>query len=103
MVFGEQLSFLHENRIYRIAILIVILGFFSAIYTYLGGLNAVVKTDIIQFSIFLIGGIIVCAIAVNELGGWDQLYVKTPEKNASSSSLVILMFYLGLIYWVYFS
>ena len=61
-------------------ILIVILGFFSAIYAYLGGLNAVVKTDIIQFSILLIGGIIVCAIAVNELGGWDQLYVKTPEK-----------------------
>ena len=78
--FLENNFLLHENRIYRIAILIVILGFFSAIYTYLGGLNAVVKTDIIQFSILLIGGIIVCAIAVNELGGWDQLYVKTPEK-----------------------
>src|SRR6056300_1146769 len=80
MVFGEQLSFLHENRIVRIGILIAILGLFSAIYTYLGGLNAVVKTDIIQFSILLLGGIVVCLIAVNELGGWNQLYVKTPEK-----------------------
>ena len=57
MVFGEQLSFLHENRILRIAILICILGIFSAIYTYLGGLNAVVKTDIIQFSILLLEGL----------------------------------------------
>ena len=44
MVFGEQLSFLHENRVIRIAILIVILGVFAAIYTYYGGLSAVVKT-----------------------------------------------------------
>ncbi|RZP06198.1 MAG: hypothetical protein EVA42_04255, partial [Flavobacteriales bacterium] len=108
MVFGEQLSFLHENRIYRIAILIVILGFFSAIYTYLGGLNAVVKTDIIQFSILLIGGIIVCAIAVNELGGWDQLYVKTPEKmhlHLSSDhptlpwTHLLGLFFLNINYW----
>jgi SSS family solute:Na+ symporter len=108
MVFGEQLSFLHENRIYRIAILIVILGFFSAIYTYLGGLNAVVKTDIIQFSILLIGGIIVCVIAVNELGGWDQLYVKTPEKmhlHLSSDHPTLPwthlfgLFFLNINYW----
>lgn len=80
MVFGEQLSFLHEDRIIRIAILIVILGVFSAVYTYFGGLSAVVKTDIIQFSVLLIGGIVVCLTAVYHLGGWEQLYIKTPEK-----------------------
>ena len=32
LVFGEQLSVLHSNRIVRIAILILILGIFSAIY-----------------------------------------------------------------------
>ena len=108
MVFGEQLSFLHENRILRIAILICILGIFSAIYTYLGGLNAVVKTDIIQFSILLIGGIVVCFIAVNQLGGWEQLYVKTPEKMhlhlpASHSTLpwthLLGLFFLNINYW----
>ena len=72
LVFGEQLSVLHSNRIVRIAILILILGVFSAIYTYLGGLSAVVKTDI--------GGIVVCFTAVNQLGGWEQLYIKTPER-----------------------
>ena len=80
MVFGEQLSFIHEDRIIRIAILIVILGIFSAVYTYFGGLSAVVKTDIIQFSVLLIGGIVVCLTAVYHLGGWEQLYIKTPEK-----------------------
>ena len=80
LVFGEQLLVLHSNRIVRIAILILILGIFSAIYTYLGGLSAVVKTDIIQFSVLIIGGIVVCFTAVNQLGGWEQIYIKTPER-----------------------
>ena len=80
LVFGEQLSVLHPDRIVRIAILILTLGAFSAIYTYLGGLSAVVKTDIIQFSVLIIGGIVVCLTAVNQLGGWEQLYIKTPER-----------------------
>ncbi|MAC86528.1 MAG: hypothetical protein CMQ52_00150 [Gammaproteobacteria bacterium] len=80
MVFSEQLSFLSDNRIIRIAILIVILGVFSAIYTYFGGLSAVVKTDIIQFGTLLLGGVVVCLTAVYHLGGWEQLYVKAPQK-----------------------
>ena len=80
LVFGEQLTVLHSNRIVRIAILILILGIFSAIYTYLGGLSAVVKTDIIQFSVLIVGGIVVCFTAVNQLGGWEQIYIKTPER-----------------------
>ena len=80
LVFGEQLTVLHSNRIFRIAILILILGIFSAIYTYLGGLSAVIKTDIIQFSVLIIGGIVVCSTAVNQLGGWEQLYIKTPDR-----------------------
>ena len=67
MVFGEQLSFLHSNRIVRIGILIIIIGTFSAIYTYFGGLNAVVKTDIIQFIVLLTGGAIVCFISVQNI------------------------------------
>ena len=78
IVFAEQLSILHQNRIIRISILIVFLGIFSAIYTYLGGLNAVVKTDLIQFSILLLG--IIASLQINQLGGWEQLYIKTPDK-----------------------
>ena len=108
MVFGEQLSFLHEDRIIRIAILIVILGVFSAIYTYQGGLSAVVKTDIIQFTVLLLGGTVVCVIAVYHLGGWEQLYVKTPDKmhlhlSADHPTLpwthLFGLFFLNINYW----
>ncbi|MFK7922439.1 MAG: SLC5 family protein [Bacteroidia bacterium] len=79
LVFEDYLLFLHENRLIRISILLVGLGAFSAVYTYFGGLSAVVRTDIIQFAILLIGGLIVMFITVRELGGWQMLYVKTPE------------------------
>jgi SSS family solute:Na+ symporter len=79
VVFGDYLSFIHENRFIRTAILIVFLGLFSAVYTYFGGLGAVVRTDVIQFMILLVGGIIVLLIAVHQLGGWSQLYIKTPN------------------------
>lgn len=108
MVFGDQLEFLHSNRVIRIGILIVILGVFSAIYTYYGGLSAVVKTDIIQFSVLLIGGIVVCLTAVHHLGGWEQLYSKTPEKMhlhlaADHPTLpwthMFGLFFLNINYW----
>ena len=41
IVFRDILSFISDNQIQRISILIILLGFFSAIYTYLGGLGAV--------------------------------------------------------------
>ncbi len=79
IVFGDFLAIISEDRFTRITVLIVGLGLFSAIYTYLGGLTAVVRTDIIQFVILLTGGIVVMFIAVHHLGGWSQLYTKTPE------------------------
>ena len=108
MVFSEQLLFLHSNRIVRIGVLIFSLGVFSAIYTYLGGLNAVVKTDIIQFLILLTGGAIVCYFSINALGGWEQLYIKTPEKmhlhlDSDHPMLpwthLLGLFFLNINYW----
>ncbi len=107
-VFEEYMGFIHENRIIRIAILVFALGLFSAIYTYLGGLAAVVKTDIIQFSILLIGGFVVLFVAISELGGWNQLYVKTPEMMhlhlpADHEKLpwthMFGLFFLNINYW----
>jgi len=80
LVFGEYFAIaLGDDRIIRISILILGLGVFSAIYTYFGGLNAVVKTDIIQFSILLIGGFVVLFVSIYHLGGWSELYKKTPQ------------------------
>ncbi len=79
LVFDEALSFISPDRINRITVLIIGLGIFSAIYTYLGGLAAVVKTDVIQFTILLSGGFVVLFVAIDHLGGWGELYRKTPE------------------------
>lgn len=79
LVFSDYLQLISEDRITVISVLIIVLGIFSAIYTYLGGLNAVVKTDIIQFGILLTGGFVVLLVAIKHLGGWSQLYEKTPE------------------------
>ena len=108
IVFGEQLVFLESNRIIRIGLLVVFLGIFSALYTYFGGLNAVVKTDIIQFCVLLIGGIFVCLTAISYLGGWDKLYTITPTKMhlhlpASHPTLpwthLFGLFFLNINYW----
>jgi SSS family solute:Na+ symporter len=79
MVFADYLSFLSDDRITRISILIIILGVFSATYTYLGGLHAVVKTDVLQFGILLFGGLAILVVSINILGGWSELYTAAPE------------------------
>ena len=80
LVFEEYLSVIHEDRIVRVSILILGLGIFSAIYTYLGGLAAVVKTDIIQFSILFAGGSAVLFVSIYHLGGWGALYEITGDR-----------------------
>ncbi len=79
LVFSDFLMFISDDQLVRMGVLIAALGIFSAIYTYFGGLAAVVRTDLIQFAILTLGGLMVMFIMVNLLGGWSQLYVKTPE------------------------
>lgn len=108
LVFADLLTFISEDRLIRITVLIISLGVFSAIYTLFGGLSAVVRTDILQFAILLIGGIMVTIVAVNQLGGWDQLYLKTGDRMhlhlpADHGTLPWIslggMFLLNINYW----
>lgn len=67
---------------------IIIIGVVTLIYSYQGGMRAVVYGDVIQMLI-LFGGIIICLVAgLNLLGGWDELVAKVePERlNAVSFS-----------------
>ncbi len=108
LAFSDYLSFISTERTTRVAALIIFLGVFSAIYTYFGGLAAVVRTDIIQFSILLIGGTIILWVCLRELGGWGQLYEKTPELMhlhlpADHPKLgwlgMLGLFFLNINYW----
>ena len=108
VVFDDLFEPFVRNKFERITYLIVVLGLISGFYTYLGGLNAVVKTDIIQFIIIIVGGIIVFYISISNLGGIEQLYEKTGEKmhlhlSANHPTLpwthLLGLFFLNINYW----
>lgn len=107
-IFGSFLYLFSDDRAVRIGILIIFTGLFSAIYTYMGGLRAVVRTDVIQFFILLAGGVITLIIAINHLGGWEELWGKTghlmhlhlPSDHDTLPWIGILgMLLLNLNYW----
>src|SRR5690606_25854378 len=52
---------------------IVITGIFTLVYTYYGGLRAVVWVDVIQMGIYLFGGIAALAVLLGRLGGWEAI------------------------------
>ena len=50
------------------------MGLTTIIYTYLGGMKAVIYTDVIQFFIYIAGAVVALLILVGKLpGGWGQL------------------------------
>ncbi|MEE8133604.1 MAG: hypothetical protein V3T56_01025, partial [Gemmatimonadales bacterium] len=76
-VFGSMGGFQQLDPAVRLGLLVVLTGMFSAAYTYLGGLRAVVRTDIVQFVLLVGGGIISLSVAIHYLGGWSHLWSST--------------------------
>ena len=108
VVFDDLLEPFVGNKFERITYLILVLGVISGFYTFLGGLNAVVKTDIIQFIIIVTSGVIVFYTSISNLGGIEQLYEKTGEKmhlhlSANHPTLpwthILGLFFLNINYW----
>ncbi|MDX2030927.1 MAG: sodium:solute symporter [Blastocatellia bacterium] len=61
----------------KFAILIVsvlVMGAATILYTYLGGMSAVIWTDVIQLVIYLIGAVLAAWILLKKIpGGWDEV------------------------------
>ena len=54
---------------------ILAVGLTTIVYTFLGGMKAVIWIDVIQFHIYIIGAIIALLILVNRLpGGWGEIW-----------------------------
>jgi len=54
---------------------IVIVGVVTIVYTFLGGMKAVIWTDVIQFVIYIVGAIVALVILVGKIpGGWSGLW-----------------------------
>ncbi len=71
---------------------ILILGTLTAIYTYKGGMRAVVWTEILQASVYLLGGV-AAIVLIGQLvsGGWGAIL----PKAAASGKLQFVDFYTG--------
>ena len=53
---------------------IVAVATITVVYTFLGGMKAVIWTDVIQFSVYIIGALVSLMILAGKLpGGWDEL------------------------------
>jgi SSS family solute:Na+ symporter len=76
-LFSDQVRFISGDPATRIMVMMTVLGLFSATYTWLGGLRAVVRTDAIQFALLVGGGFVLLFLALQKLGGWGQLYAQT--------------------------
>jgi SSS family solute:Na+ symporter len=69
---GEAATKHHVNFRYY-AGFVIALAVISASYTILGGLKAVVWTDVIQSVLLLIAGLLVAFLVFREIGGWSAL------------------------------
>ena len=109
VLFGEQVAALVGGTpALRIGVMIVLLGGFSATYTWFGGLGAVVRTDMVQFVLLLSGGLVVTGLAMHELGGFtvlhrelgDRLHLHLPNQHPQLPWLgIVTMNLLNLQYW----
>ena len=54
---------------------IVAVAAITVVYTFLGGMKAVIWTDVIQFSVYILGAMVALMILVGKLpGGWSELF-----------------------------
>ncbi len=60
---------------------IVAVAVITVVYTFLGGMKAVIWTDVIQFSVYLVGALVALMILAGKLpGGWSELF-QTAQAN----------------------
>ncbi len=78
-LFGELIGTSALAPPWGLFALSIVLAAFSAFYTYLGGLRAVVRTDVVQFVLLLGGGLVTVFFAIKALGGWPELWSQTPQ------------------------
>jgi len=90
------------------------IGIFTAVYTMVGGLAAVVYTDALQAIILIGGSMMLTGLGMDQVGGWDGLterlqhlgktdllsMVKGPESNSSFIGFILGNFLVGgMFYW----
>lgn len=52
---------------------VIVIAFFTGLYTIIGGLRAVVVTESIQTIVLLTGAIVITIVCYNKVGGWGEI------------------------------
>jgi len=81
-----------QNKAFVMPTAILILGALTVLYTYKGGMKAVVWTELLQASVYLLGALsalVILGMAVS--GGWNSIF----SQAASANKLRLLDFYVG--------
>jgi solute:Na+ symporter, SSS family len=63
-----------EPRFAVLLVSVIVMGAATILYTYLGGMTAVIWTDVIQLVIYLVGAVIAARILLDKIpGGWNEV------------------------------
>lgn len=62
----------------------------TGIYTVLGGLKAVIYTDMIQSLIFILGGVAATYFGLKAIGGWDQVLIAIDANAPNADTFMSL-------------
>ncbi|MBW7889278.1 MAG: sodium/solute symporter [Bacteroidetes bacterium] len=74
---------------YDYATSIFIIGIFTLIYTYLGGLKAVVAMDVVQMFIYLAGAVAAMFLILNHLpNGWADVVTMATKEGSDKFSII---------------
>jgi solute:Na+ symporter, SSS family len=73
-----------------ISILVIIS--FTALYSTTGGLRSVVATDVMQFSLAMIGTIVYAIVIIREIDGWEAVTERIVDLYGSEYALQVLSF-----------
>jgi len=68
---------------------VMVIAFFTGLYTIIGGLRAVVVTESIQTIVLLTGALVITVICYNKVGGWGEL-TSTLQANGEMDKLSML-------------
>ena len=80
-------------RQYLMPIAILILGLLTVIYTYKGGMRAVVWTELIQAGVYIVGGISAAVLLGSSVnGGWAAIL----DQASAAGKLQVIDLYTGL-------
>jgi Na+/proline symporter len=75
---------------------IVLLGVLTIIYTYKGGMKAVVWTELLQASVYILGGLSAVVLLGRSVpGGWGAIFDVASGVDPQNSKLRIIDTYMG--------